>query len=94
MDLENIKSNEDEDIEKICIAFGMSKAELKLKLKCMEAYTSLRNNHKGPLLYQPQGTENECNYYSAPRITPFVENSILIRSIAHTFIKSFHSKRK
>ena len=34
------------DIEKICIAFGMSKAELKLKLKCLEAYTSLRNNQK------------------------------------------------
>ena len=94
MDLENIKSNKDEDLEKICIALGMSKPELKLKLKCLEAYTSLRNNHKGPLLYQPQRTENECNYYSAPRITPFVENSIPIRSIAHTFIKSFHSKRK
>ena len=49
MDLENIKSNEDEDIEKICIAFGMSKAELKLKFKCMEAYTSLRNNQKNSL---------------------------------------------
>ena len=46
MDLENIKSNEDEDIEKICIAFGMSKVDLKLKLKCLEAYTSLRNNQK------------------------------------------------
>ena len=46
MDLENIKSNEDEDIEKICIAFGMSKAEFKLKLKCLEACTSLRNNQK------------------------------------------------
>ena len=46
MDLENIKSNEDEDIEKICISFGMSKVELKLKLKCLEAYTSLRNNQK------------------------------------------------
>ena len=49
MELENIKSNEDEDIEKISIAFGMSKAELKLKLKCMEAYTSLRNNQKNSL---------------------------------------------
>lgn len=77
MDLENLKSNEDEDIEKICIAFGMSKAELKLKLKCMEAYTSLRNKD---------------TLQSVPRIIPFVENSILIRSIAHTFIKSFHSK--
>lgn len=92
--MENLKSNEDEDIEKICIAFGMSKSELKLKLKCLEAHTSLRNNYKGSLLYQPQRTKNECNYNSAPRITPFVANSILIRSIAHTFIKSFHSKRK
>ena len=33
MDMENLKSNEDEDLEKICIAFGMSKAGLKLKLK-------------------------------------------------------------
>ena len=44
--MKNLKSNEDEDIEKICIAFGMSKAELKLKLKCMGAYTALRNNQK------------------------------------------------
>lgn len=79
MDPENLKSNEDEDLEKICIAFGMSKAELKLKLKCLEAYTSLRNKD---------------TLHSVPRITPFVANSILIRSIAHTFIKSFHSKRK
>lgn len=79
MDLENLKSNEDEDIEKICIVFGMSKAELKLKLKCMEAYTFLRNKD---------------TLHSVPRITPFVANSILIRSIAHTFIKSFHSKSK
>lgn len=77
--MENLKSNEDEDIEKICIAFGMSKVELKLKLKCLEAYTSLRNKD---------------TLHSVPRITPFVANSILIRSIAHTFIKSFHSKRK
>ena len=77
--MKNLKSNEDEDIEKICIAFGMSKAELKLKLKCLEAYTSLRNKD---------------TLHSVPRITPFVANSILIRSIAHTFIKSFHSKIK
>lgn len=38
------KSNEDEDIEKICIAFGVSKAELKFKLKQLEAYTSLRHD--------------------------------------------------
>lgn len=42
--MENPKSNEDEDIEKICIAFGVSKAELKFKLKQLEAYTSLRNS--------------------------------------------------
>ena len=47
--MKNIKSNEDEDIEKICIAFGMSKADLKLKLKCLEACTSLRNNQKNSL---------------------------------------------
>lgn len=46
MDMENVKSNKDEDLEKICIAFGMSKADLKLKLKCLEAYSSLRNNQK------------------------------------------------
>lgn len=40
--MENLKSNEDEDIEKICIAFGMSKAELKFKLEQLEAYTSLK----------------------------------------------------
>ena len=50
--MENLKSNEDEDIEKICIAFGMSKAELKLKLKCLEAYTSLRNNQKKKIAYE------------------------------------------
>lgn len=94
MDMENVKSNKDEDLEKICIAFGMSKADLKIKLEWQEAYTSLMNNHKEPLLYHPKRTKNECNYDSAPRITPFVANSILIRSIAHTFIKSFHSKRK
>ena len=49
MDMKNLKSNEDEDIEKICIAFGMSKAELKLKLKQLEVYTSLRNNQKNIL---------------------------------------------
>mgnify|MGYP003563010847 FL=1 len=79
MDMKNLKSNEDEDIEKICIAFGMSKAELKLKLKCLEAYPFLRNKD---------------TLHSVPRITPFVANSILIRSIAHTFIKLFHSKSK
>lgn len=36
--MENLKSNEDEYLEKICIAFGMSKAELKLKLKCLEIF--------------------------------------------------------
>lgn len=77
--MENLKSNEDEDLEKICIAFGMSKAALKLKLEWLEAYTSLRNKD---------------TLHSVPCITPFVANSILIRSIAHTFIKSFHSKRK
>nr|DAT55411.1 MAG TPA: MarR family [Caudoviricetes sp.] len=44
MNMENLKSNKDEDIEKICIAFGVSKAELKFKLKQLEAYTSLRHN--------------------------------------------------
>lgn len=77
--MEKLKSNKDEDIEKICIAFGMSKEELKLKLKCLDAYTYLRNKD---------------TLHSIPRITPFVANSILIRSIAHTFIKSFHSKQK
>ena len=46
MDLENLKSNEDEDIEKICIAFGMSKAELKLKLKCLEYLHNKRNRRR------------------------------------------------
>ena len=77
--MENLKSNEDEDLEKICIAFGVGKTALKLKLEWLEAYTSLRNKD---------------TLHSVPRITPFVANSILIRSIAHTFIKSFHSKRK
>ena len=45
MDLENLKSNEDEDIEKICIAFGMSKAELKLKLKCLDEYNAWGSNY-------------------------------------------------
>lgn len=48
----------------------------------------------GALFYQPQGATEECNHDSVPRITPFVANSILIRSVAHTFIKSFHHKRK
>lgn len=77
--MENLKSNEDEDLEKICIAFGVSKTALKIKLEWQKAYTSLRNKD---------------TLHSVPRITPFVANSILIRSIAHTFIKSFHSKRK
>ena len=47
--MENIKSNKDEDLEKICIAFGMSKADLKIKLEWQEAYTSLRNNQKNIL---------------------------------------------
>ena len=47
--MENIKSNKDEDLEKICIAFGMSKADLKLELKRLEAYTYLRNNQKNRL---------------------------------------------
>lgn len=76
--MENSRSNEDEDLEKICIAFGVSKTALKIKLE-WQAYTSLRNKD---------------TLHSVPRITPFVANSILIRSIAHTFIKSFHSKRK
>ena len=49
MDIENLKPTEDEAIEKICIAFGMSKAELKLKLKHLEAYTSLKNKQKNSL---------------------------------------------
>lgn len=77
--MENSRSNEDEGLEKICIAFCVSKAELKIKLEWQKAYTSLRNKE---------------TLHSVPRITPFVANSILIRSIAHTFIKSFHSKRK
>ena len=44
--MENLKSNDDEDLEKICIAFGMSKADLKIKLEWQEAYTSLMNNQK------------------------------------------------
>lgn len=47
--MENLKSNEDEDLEKICIAFGMSKEDLKIKLEWQEAYTSLRNNQKNSL---------------------------------------------
>lgn len=34
--MENLKSNEDEDLEKICIAFGVSKMNLKFKLKQLE----------------------------------------------------------
>lgn len=34
--MENLKSNKDEDIEKICIAFGMSKTNLKFKLEQLE----------------------------------------------------------
>lgn len=48
----------------------------------------------GASFYQPQGPTEECNYDSVPRITPFVANSILIRGVTHTFIKSFHNKRK
>ena len=44
--MENLKSNEDEDIEKICIAFGMSKAELKLKLKKLEYLHNKRNRRR------------------------------------------------
>lgn len=44
--MENLKSNEDEDIEKICIAFGMSKAELKLKLKQLEYLQNKRNRRR------------------------------------------------
>ena len=47
--MKNLKSNEDEYIEKICIAFGVSKADLKFKLKCLEVYTSLGNNQKNSL---------------------------------------------
>lgn len=44
--MENLKSNEDEDIEKICIAFGVSKAELKLKLKQLEYLQNKRNRRR------------------------------------------------
>lgn len=44
--MENLKSNEDEDLEKICIAFGMSKAELKLKLKQLEYLQNKRNRRR------------------------------------------------
>nr|DAP41575.1 MAG TPA: protein of unknown function (DUF4250) [Caudoviricetes sp.] len=46
MDMENLKSNEDEDLEKICIAFGMSKAALKLKLKKLEYLHNKRNRRR------------------------------------------------
>lgn len=42
--MENSKSNKDEDLEKICIAFGVSKAELKFRLEQLEEYTSSRNS--------------------------------------------------
>lgn len=44
--MEHLKSNEDEDLEKICIAFGMSKAELKLKLKQLEHLQNKRNRRR------------------------------------------------
>ena len=44
--MKNLKSNEDEDIEKICIAFGMSKAELKLELKQLEYLHNKRNRRR------------------------------------------------
>ena len=44
--MENINSNEDEDIEKICIAFDMSKAELNLKLKKLEYLHNKRNRRR------------------------------------------------
>lgn len=44
--MENLKSNEDEDIEKICIAFGESKAELKIELKQLECLQNKRNRRR------------------------------------------------
>ena len=44
--MENLKYNEDEDLEKICIAFGMSKEELKLKLKQLEYLHNKRNRRR------------------------------------------------
>lgn len=44
--MENLKSNEDEDLEKICIAFGVSKAGLKLKLKQLEYLQNKRNRRR------------------------------------------------
>lgn len=44
--MENLKSNEDEDIEKICIAFCVSKAALKLKLKKLECLHNKRNRRR------------------------------------------------
>ena len=44
--MENLKSNEDEDLEKICIAFGMSKADLKIKLKQLEYLQNKRNRRR------------------------------------------------
>lgn len=44
--MENLKSNEDEDLEKICIAFGMSKTILKLKLKYLEYLQNKRNRRR------------------------------------------------
>lgn len=43
--MKNSKSNKDEDIEKICIAFCVSKAELKLKLKQLEYLHNKRRKH-------------------------------------------------
>lgn len=44
--MENLKSNEDEDLEKICIAFVVSKAALKLKLKKLEYLHNKRNRRR------------------------------------------------
>lgn len=44
--MENLKSNGDEDIEKICIAFGVSKAALKLSLTKLEYLHNKRNRRR------------------------------------------------
>lgn len=44
--MENSRSNEDEDLEKICIAFGVSKTALKLKLKKLEYLHNKRNRRR------------------------------------------------
>lgn len=44
--MENLKSNEDEDLEKICIAFGVSKTNLKFKLKQLEYLQNKRNRRR------------------------------------------------